>query len=69
MGRCDVEAAVSAAKAKVIQECRRHACRYSAITSARGRRPAFAKATAWLEEDGLLWCERGYDFFEARISA
>src|SRR5436309_2684865 len=26
--RCAVEAAVSAAKAKVIQECRRHACRY-----------------------------------------
>src|SRR5438552_5906263 len=37
--------------------------------SARGRRPAFAKAPARLADDGSFWGKRLYDFFEARIAA
>jgi hypothetical protein len=33
--------------------------------SARGRRPAFAKAPAWLADTALFWGKRVYDFFEA----
>ena len=35
--------------------------------SARERRPAFAKATAWLAGTALFWGERVYDLFEARL--
>jgi hypothetical protein len=35
--------------------------------SARGRRPAFAKAPAWLADTALFWGKRVYDFFEARL--
>ena len=37
--------------------------------SARGKRPAFAKATAWLTDTTLFWSKRIYDFFEARLAA
>ena len=37
--------------------------------SALTRRPAFAKATAWLVDTALFWGKRVYDFFEARITA
>ena len=37
--------------------------------SARGQRPAFAKATAWLTDTTLFWSKRIYDFFEARLAA
>ena len=37
--------------------------------SARGKRPAFAKATAWLTDTTLFWSKRSYDFFESRIAA
>jgi hypothetical protein len=37
--------------------------------SARGKRPAFAKATAWLTDTTLFWSKRIYDFFEARLPA
>ena len=35
--------------------------------SARAKRPAFAKATAWLTDTTLFWSKRSDDFFEARI--
>ena len=38
-------------------------------TSARGKRPAFAKATAWLTDTTLFWSKRIYDLFEARLAA
>jgi len=37
--------------------------------SARGKQPAFAKATAWLTDTTLFWSKRIYDFFEARLAA
>ena len=37
--------------------------------SARGKRPAFAEATAWLTDTTLFWSKRIYDFFEARLAA
>ena len=36
--------------------------------SARGKRPAFAKATAWLTDTALFWSKRSDDF-EAWIAA
>jgi hypothetical protein len=35
--------------------------------SARGRRPAFAKAPAWLAGTARFWGKRVYDFFEAGL--
>src|SRR5437773_8470331 len=48
-----------------MQAARRH----YRITLVRGRRPAFAKATAWLADMALFWGKRVYDFFEVRIAA